>query len=58
MIVIYLSKQQAINADPKAIQQIHLTGNLDNANNIIMFFIIKEIKETILDFLQGNVKVL
>ena len=58
MIVIYLSKQQAINADPKAIQQIHLTGNLDNANNIIMFFIIKEMKETILDFLQGNVKVL
>ena len=58
MIVTYLSKQQAINADPKAIQQIHLTGNLDNANNIIMFFIIKEMKETILDFLQGNVKVL
>ena len=58
MIVIYLSKQQAINADPKAIQQIHLTGNLDNANNIIMFFIIKEMKETILDFLQGNVKLL
>ena len=58
MIVIYLSKQQAINADPKAIQQIHLTENLDNANNIIMFFIIKEMKETILDFLQGNVKVL
>ena len=58
IIVIYLSKQQAINADPKAIQQIHFTGTLDNANNIIMFFIIKETKETILDFLQGTVKVL
>ena len=29
MIEIDLSKQQALEADPKAIQQIDLTGNLD-----------------------------
>ena len=29
MIAIDLSKQQALDADPKAIQQINYTGNLD-----------------------------
>ena len=29
MIAIDLRKQQALNADPKAIQQINFTGNLD-----------------------------
>ena len=29
MIAIDLSKQQALDADPKAIQQINFTGNLD-----------------------------
>ena len=33
MIEIDLSKQQALNADPRAIQQISLTANLDCANN-------------------------
>ena len=31
MIAIDLSKQQALDADPKAIQQINFTANLDNA---------------------------
>ena len=60
MIAIYLSKQQALDADPKAMQQINFTGNLAlevNANTT-MFFIIEEAKETILDFSQGTVKVL
>ena len=30
MIAIDLSKQQALNADPKAIQQINFTANLDS----------------------------
>ena len=38
MIVIDLSKQQALNADLKSIQQIDFTGNLEN--NAIIFFII------------------
>ena len=61
MIAIELSKQQALDADPKAVQQISFTGNLnlgENVNvNTIFFFIIEE-KETILDFSQRFVKVL
>ena len=58
MIAVDLSKQQALDADPKAIQQINFTGNLDRAAGATMFFIIEEAKETILDFSQGTVKVL
>ena len=58
MIVVDLSKQQALDADPKAIQQINFTANLDRAGNTTMFFIIEEAKETVLDFSQGTVKVL
>ena len=58
MIAIDLSKQQALDADPKAIQQINFTANLDRAGNTTMFFIIEEAKETVLDFSQGTVKVL
>ena len=58
MIAIDLSKQQALDADPRAIQQINFTANLDRNGNTTMFFIIEEAKETILDFSQGIVKVL
>ena len=47
MIAIDLSKQQALDADPKTVQQINLTGNLDRAENKTIFFIIEESKETI-----------
>ena len=33
MITIDLSKQQALDADPRAIQQINFTENLDRAGN-------------------------
>ena len=55
---IDLSKQQKLDADPKAIQQINFTGNLDRAEGLTMFFIIEEAKETVLDFSKGTVKVL
>ena len=58
MIAIDLSKQQALDADPRAIQQINFTANLDRAENTTMLFIIEEAKETVLDFSQGTVKVL
>ena len=58
MIAVDLSKQQALDADPKAIQQINFTANLDRAGNTTMFFIIEEAKETVLDFSQETVKVL
>ena len=58
MIVIDLSKQQALDADPRAIQQINFTANLDRAGNTRIYFILEEAKETVLDFSQGTVKVL
>ena len=56
MIAVDLSKQQALNADPRAIQQINFTGNLDRADNTRIYFILEEAKETILNFAQGTVK--
>ena len=53
-----LSKQQAFYADPKAMQQINFTRNLDCNENTTMYFIIEESKEIILDFSQRTVKVL
>ena len=35
---IVLSKQQAIDTNPKKIQQINFTGNLDRPEGAIMFF--------------------
>ena len=50
MIAMDLSKQQALDADPRGIQQFNFTANLDRAGNTTMFFIIEEAKETVLDF--------
>ena len=58
MIAIDLSEQQALDVDPRAIQQINFTGDLDKAGNTIIFFIIEEAKETVLDFSQGTAKAL
>ena len=57
MIAVDLSKQQALDADPRAIQQINFTANLDRAGNTRVYFNLEETKETILDFSQGTVKV-
>ena len=58
MIAVDLSKQQVLDADPKAIQQINFTANLDRENNMKFYFILEEAKETVLEFSQGTVKVL
>ena len=59
MIAIDLSKQQTLDVDPKTIQQINFTENLNHKDNQCrMVFIVEEAKETILDFSQGTVKVL
>ena len=55
MIAIDLGKQQTLDADPKAMQKINFTGNLEQQGTI--FFITEETKETFLDFSQGTVKV-
>ena len=57
MIAVHLSKQQVLDADPGAIQQINFTANLDKAGNTRIYFILEEAKETILDYSQGTVKV-
>ena len=56
MIAVDLSKQQALDADPRAIQQINFTANLDRAGNTRVYFILE--KETKLNFAKGTVKVL
>ena len=58
MIAVDLSKQQPLDADPRAIQQINFPANLDTAGNTRVYFILEEAKETILDFSQGTVKLL
>ena len=52
MIAVDVSKQQTLDADPKAIQQINFTANLDRAGNTRFFFIFEEAKETVFEFSQ------
>ena len=52
MIAIDLSKQQALDADPKAIQQINFTGNPERDDRATMVFIIEGAKETVLELLK------
>ena len=58
LIVVDLSKQQALDADPKVIQQIDFKANLDRAGNTRFYFILVEAKETIFESSQETVKVL
>ena len=51
-----LSKQQALDADPRAMQQIYFTGNLDQAGNTRSKK--RKKKKTFLIFSQGTVRVL
>ena len=57
MIAIDLSEEQALDADPRAIQQFSFTANFYGTGNTTIFFIIEEAKETVFDFSQGTVKV-
>ena len=52
MIAIDLSKQKVFDADPRAIQLINFTANLDRDGNTTMFVVTEEAKETVLDFSQ------
>ena len=58
MVAVDLNKQQTLDADPKAIQQINFTANLDRAGNTRFYFILEEAKETVFEFSQGTLKVL
>ena len=62
LIAIDLSKQQALDADPRAaIQQINFTATIlqqDRDDGATIFFIIEQAKETVFEFSQGTVNVL
>ena len=58
LIAVDLCKQQALDADPKAIQQINFSANSDRDGNTKMFFIKEKAKETVSECWQGTVKVL
>ena len=51
-----LRKQQFLDADPRAIQQISFTVNLNRAGNIAMFFIIEEAKKNCVRLFASNCK--
>ena len=56
-----LSKQKALDADPKAIQQIIFTGKIKTTEantRVIIYYILEKSKETILEFAKGTTKVL
>ena len=59
LIAMDLNKLEALDADPKTIQQINFIINLarDGNANSTMFFIVEEAKEIILDFSQAIVRV-
>ena len=54
MILTDVSKQLTRDADTKTMQKIKFTGNLVEAATI--FFILEEVKQTILDFSKGTFK--
>ena len=56
LIAADLSKQNALDADPKAIQQITFTGKA--GNQIRVYYILEQSKETMLEFAKGITKVL
>ena len=56
LIAVDLSKQKALDADSRAIQQIIFTGKTDNT--IRVYYILEQSKETILEFSKGTTKAL
>ena len=61
LIAVDLSKQKALDADSRAIQQIIFTGKItatQNNTRVIIYYILKQSKETILEFSKGTTKVL
>ena len=56
LIAADLSKQKALDANPRAIQQIIFTGKA--SENIVVYYILEQSKETILQFSKGTTNVL
>ena len=60
LIAVDLSKQKALDVDPRAIQQIVFQGIVGGAasTKISLYTILEKSKETILEFAKGAAKVL
>ena len=61
LIAADLSKQKALDGDSRAIQQIIFTGKIKatGANTwVIIYYILEQSKETMLEFSKGTTKVL
>ena len=58
LIAVDLSKQKALNADPRAIQQIVFQGAVGREDNmkIRLYTILEKSKESMLEFFQRNSK--
>ena len=56
LIAADLSKQKALDADPRVIQQIIFTGTA--SENIVVYYILEQSRETILQFSKGTTNVL
>ena len=53
MVAIDLSKQQVLDADPRANQRINFTANLDRAGNTRIYFILEKQKKLFWTFHKG-----
>ena len=61
IIAADLSKQKALDADSRAIQQIIFTGKIKSTvanTRVIMFYVLEKLKETLLEFSKGTTKAL
>ena len=61
LIAADLSKQKALDADSRAIQQIIFIGKIKSTEvntRVILYYILEQSKETILEFSTGTTKVL
>ena len=61
LIAVDLSKQKALDADSRAIQDIIFTGKITAAaanTRVIIYYILEKSKETMLEFAKGTAKAL
>ena len=57
LTAVDLSKQKALDADSRAIQQIIFTGKIKSTKEnttVIIYYILEQSKETILEFSKGT----
>ena len=60
LIAVELSKQKALDADPRAIQQIVFQGIVGGVDytKIRLYTILEQSRETVLEFYKGTAKLL